>query len=63
MTKYKSDFEEYLDRYAKAYSKPVEAARNDLIPQMVKSYYDEQETANKGKIQAQEGGCDGDKKV
>ena len=55
MTKYKSDFEEYLDRYAKAYSKPVEAARNEAIPQMVKSYYDEQETANTGKIQAQEG--------
>lgn len=63
MTKYKSDFDEYLDRYCKAYNKPVEAARNELIPQMVKSYYDEQERDSRGKIQAQEGGCDGDKKM
>lgn len=61
--KIKSDFDEYLDRYAKAYSKPVEAARNDLIPKMVEEYYRQIENDSKGQNQAQEGGCDGDKKV
>ena len=63
MKERKSDFELYVEKYCSKHRIAPDVAKTHYLVRDVKSYYDEQETANKGKIQAQEGGCDGDKKV